>query len=401
MNSKKMKEKERRRARKLAEQAWEAANDENFDLAEKLIRRAVDTQPDNPMLWNDQGVLLLLRAKETEANRSFRTAISLAPTYAEPFAHLAALRAKVVGPDDLDDLRAAVRLMEKAVHHAPENAEYAERLETYRSLVDCRSESVHESAPATAPPTAINSDGGKWAAKTATLDWKELGAQLIREGCVVVPALLDALTCAEIRRQFGDDAVFAKTVVMDRDEFGKGIYRYFKAPIPAVIDELRGAVYPHVARIVNEWQGLLNEIERFPEEWEQFRLRCQEAGQTTPTPILLKYDAGGFNALHRDLRGSVYFPIQMAVVLSPNRDTQESEAEGFRGGEFLFHDVPEGKKSRKRTIAAGLGDALLFCTRDRLARVGGMYGLQPVKHGVNEITEGTRVVLGVPFHEYR
>ena len=96
-----------------------------------------------------------------------------------------------------------------------------------------------------------------------------------------------------------------------------------------------------------------------------------------------------------------YIPIQMAIVLSANRDIHESEKEGFRGGEFLFCDVPESKKSSRRTIAAGQGDALLFCTRDRLERVGGVFGLQAVKHGVNEITEGTRVVLGVPFHEYR
>jgi len=163
---------------------------------------------------------------------------------------------------------------------------------------------------------------------------------------------------------------------MERDDFGQGVYRNFRAPIPAVVEGLRRSVYPHVARIANEWQGLLNEVERFPEEWEGFRLRCHEAGQTIPTPILLKYGPGGFNALHRDLRG----------VLSPIMETTGQE--GFRGGEFLFCDVPEGKKSRRRVIPAGLGDAVLFCTRDRLVRVGGAYDLQPVK-------------LGVPFHEYR
>src|SRR5207253_7306077 len=120
--------------------------------------------------------------------------------------------------------------------------------------------------------------------------------------------------------------------------------------------------------------------------------------QTTPTPILLRYGPGGFNAPHRDLRGSVFFPIQMAVVLSPRLD---QSAEGFGGGEFQFRDVPERPKSRRREVAAGLGDAVLFCTRDRLVPVGGGYGLQPVKHGVAEITAGGRVVLGVPFHEYR
>jgi hypothetical protein len=133
---------------------------------------------------------------------------------------------------------------------------------------------------------------------------------------------------------------------------------------------------------------------------EKERRRARKlADQTTPTPILLKYGPGGFNSLHRDLRGAVFFPIQMAVVLSPRADSML--AEGFRGGEFLFCDVPERKKSLRRVIAAGQGDGVLFCTRDRLASIGGAYGLQPVKHGVTQITEGTRLVLGVPFHEYR
>src|SRR4051794_38655785 len=92
MDPKKQKAKERRRARLLAEQAWEAGRDGNLDLAEKLIRRAVATQEDNPVLWNDQGALLSLRHKNTEAAKSFAAALSLAPTFADPYAHLAALR---------------------------------------------------------------------------------------------------------------------------------------------------------------------------------------------------------------------------------------------------------------------------------------------------------------------
>ena len=141
--------------------------------------------------------------------------------------------------------------------------------------------------------------------------------------------------------------------------------------------------------------------ERFPEEWDGFRDRCHHAGQTTPTPILLKYGPGGFNALHRDLRGAVFFPIQMAVVLSPRADPDDADTPGFHGGEFLFCDSPEGRKSRHREVVLGLGDAVLFCTRDRLVRMGGVVGLQPVKHGAAPITAGTRFLLGVPFHEYR
>lgn len=394
MNPKKQKEKERRRARKLAEQAWEAVNDENLDLAEKIIRRAAATQPDNPVLWSDQGLVLALRSKEIEAEEAFRAAISLAPTYAEPFAHLAALRAKQ------GYLQDAIRLMEQAVQHAPQPAPYAERLEAYRALVAPPSVDA-ETPTAGRAEVPADAEHSKLVQKVAALDWPALGAQLTREGWALIPALLDASSCAELRGTFDDDVRFAKTVVMDRDEFGRGVYRYFRSPLPAIVDGLRRVVYPHVARIANDWQRLLNEAERFPDDWGGFRDRCRDAGQTTPTPILLRYGPGGFNALHRDLRGTVYFPIQMAVVLSPHADAVAGPSDGFRGGEFLFCDVPETKKSRRQQVPAGLGDAVLFSTRDRLVCIGGAYGLQPVKHGVNLISEGSRLVLGVPFHDYR
>jgi len=396
MNAKKTKEKERRRARKLAEEAWEAADAGNLDLAEKLIRRAVATQIDNPVLWNDQGMVLVLCGKEMEAEEAFRAAISLAPTYAEPFARLAALRAR----DGY--LRDAVRLLEKAVQFAPQPALFAERLDAYRALLASQDESAAraETDPERTPAAASSPWEERLRPVVAARDWDALGRQLTAAGCVRIPALLDAPTCETLRRMFDDDALFAKTVTMDRDGFGKGAYRYFRAPVPDLVAGLRRAVYPHVASIANEWQQFLNLAERYPEGWEAFRQQCHAAGQATPTPILLRYGPGGFNALHRDLRGSVFFPIQLAVVLSPLLETPE-QAAGFRGGEFLFCDVPEGKKALRREVAAGLGDALLFCTRDRLVRVGGAYGLQPVKHGVNEVSAGSRLVLGVPFHDYR
>lgn len=158
MNPKKAKEKERRRARKLAEQAWEAANDQNLDLAEKIIRRAVATQPDNPVLWNDQGMLLALRGKDREAEESFRTAISLAPTYAEPFAHLADMRAKQGYIHD------AVRMMEQAVQHASADARHLERLEAYRALIN---EPVPASLPVSAPSSQSPGER-RWVSAVAT-----------------------------------------------------------------------------------------------------------------------------------------------------------------------------------------------------------------------------------------
>ena len=186
---------------------------------------------------------------------------------------------------------------------------------------------------------------------------------------------------------------------MNRPDYGLGTYRYFRPPVPALVDGLRRAFYPHAARIANDWQRLLGESDAFPEDWEGFRDICRAAGQSSPTPILLKYEPGGFNALHRDLRGTLFFPLQLAVVLSTR--SADGTGEGFGGGEFLLCDVPESEKSQRRALPASLGDAILFCTRDRLVAVGGTYGLQPVMHGVAPITGSERYVLGVPFHEYR
>jgi hypothetical protein len=397
VNPKKQKQKDRRRARKLAEEAWDAVNGGNLDLGEKIIRRAVAAQEDNPVLWNDRGVILALRGKEAEAADAFRAAVSLAPAFAEPYARLAALRVRQGFTAE------AVSLQALAVQHAPQNAAFAEQLAAYRALAE--SERVPLTPLAPEPPAPEPQPDAEqlaaWRAKLEAYDWAELGERLTRDGVAVLDRLVDAATCEALRGLFDRDELFAKTVAMDRTEFGLGTYRYFRAPIPAVVDQLRRATYPHAARVANDWQRLLGEPERFPPEWDAFRDECRRAGQATPTPILLKYGPGGFNALHRDLRGGVYFPVQMAVVLSERAPDGAEAGAGFRGGEFLLCDVPERKKSRRREVAAALGDTVLFCTRDRLVRVGGVYGLQPVKHGAARVTAGTRFVLGVPFHEYR
>jgi hypothetical protein len=402
MNAKKQKDKERRRARKLAEEAWQAVDAENLGLAEKVIRRATATQTDNARLWNDQGLILLLRNNESEADRAFRYAIRLARDFAEPYHRLAALRAK---QDRLDD---AVALEADAVRLAPQNTQYAEQLTTYRAAAERQRQETlaklpwaHEPKPAPPPdgdPAAIVAATAAWAERLSQFAWEQVEDRLTREGAALLPQLLDPTTCAEMRSWFDDDSFFDKTVVMDQPDFGAGVYRYFRSPIPTAVGGLRRAVYPHAARVANEWQRLLGESAEYPPDWEGFRDECHRAGQTRPTPLLLKYGPGGFNALHRDLRGRVFFPVQLAVVLSARAD---QDSQGFTGGEFLLCDFPEGPKARRREIPAGLGDAILFCTRDRLVPIGGAYGLQPVKHGMARIDAGTRLVLGVPFHEYR
>jgi hypothetical protein len=399
MNSRKQRQKERRRARKLAEQAWEAAEEGNLDMALRIIRRAIDANPGNPLLWNDLGLLLTHR-DECEAAAAFQAAISLAPDLAEAYAHLAEIRVRQ------GLLREAVTLQVEAVRLESDNRAYQERLETWCRLAGDFAASETQAVPI----TAIESDAAcpiaeslrcefpLLSARIDGVDWSAVEDELTARGYRLIAGLLTADECRSFRDCFDDDALFARTVIMNREQFGSGTYRYFDAPLPRFVDAVRRLVYPHVACIANRWQRLLREDLLFPMTWEAYRERCAAAGQSTPTPLLLKYEAGGFNALHRDLRGREFFPIQLVTVLSPQASA--GEPDGFTGGEFLFCDEPERKKSDRRSIPAGLGDAILFCTRARLMNVGGAYGLKSVRHGLTRVESGTRFALGVPFHEF-
>ena len=398
MNLKKQKEKERRRARKLADEAWQAAEDGNLDLAEKIIRRAVAVQQDNPVLWDDQGAILVLRGKEDEAEKSFRNALRLVPTYAE------ALRPPGGAAGEARLARTGRPLAGTGRHPRP----HQRRLRRHAASVPRspgrrerpRPLPPPEPEPAPVAPLALDLPAVDWPARVDALDWGALGESLTREGCVLIRAD-GAHVCAAAARPLRPRRDVRKEGNNGPAEFRpRGLSllprpraRTGRGAAPRRLPARRARGQPLA--------GVAARVERFPEEWEAFRAVCREAGQTTPTPILLRYGPGGFNALHRDLRGSVFFPMQMAVVLSPRHD---QAADGFGGGDFLFADVPERPKSRRRKVAAGLGDAILFCTRDRLVPIGGVHGLQPVKHGVAEITAGTarcprRALPRVPLRE--
>ena len=210
MNPKKLKDKDRRRARKLADEAWQAVEAGNLDLAEKVVRRAVAARPDNPVLWDDQGRILGLRRKEAEAAEAFRTALTLAPTFADPFAHLAALRARQGFTAE------AVALQAQAVRLAPDNPTYAERLDAYTSLA------APAEPPPTVPPPEPADGPNEWVERVAGLDWPALADRLTRDGCVRILQLVDPATCEHLRGLYDRDELFAKTVVMDRPAFGLG-----------------------------------------------------------------------------------------------------------------------------------------------------------------------------------
>jgi uncharacterized protein len=224
------------------------------------------------------------------------------------------------------------------------------------------------------------------------LDWAPLTAELDQRGTAPLPGLVDRETCRAIAASYDDDAKFRARVVMARHGFGSGEYRYFAYPLPFDLAAMRAALYAGLAPLANRWNERLKVAARFPATHREFLARCHAAGQVRPTPLLLKYGAGDYNCLHRDLYGEHVFPIQMAILLSvPGED--------FSGGEFVVTEQRPRLQSRVEVVPLGQGDAVLFTVSER--PVTGTRGAYRVthRHGVSRVTRGARHTLGVILHD--
>jgi uncharacterized protein len=225
-----------------------------------------------------------------------------------------------------------------------------------------------------------------------TLDWPRIRADLDAHGCARVPALLPADECRSLSSLYDRDEMFRSRVIMARHGFGRGEYRYFSYPLPRPVLELRTALYPPLSAVANRWYERLGLAVRFPEEHAAFLDRCHAAGQTLPTPLLLRYGAGDYNCLHQDLYGEHVFPLQIAVLLSvPGAD--------FEGGEFVLTEQRPRMQSRAEVVTLGQGDAVIFAVNDRpVAGARGDYRVK-LRHGVSRLRGGRRFTLGVIFHD--
>jgi len=230
------------------------------------------------------------------------------------------------------------------------------------------------------------------APRVAAFDWPEIEASLDRQGYATLPGLLERRECETIAALYEDDARFRSRVVMERHAFGLGEYKYLRYPLPPLVETLRRACYPRLAPVANRWRGSLREQGKFPPDLEAYLRDCHAAGQTRPTPLILKYEADGYNCLHQDLYGERVFPLQMTVLLSePGRD--------FTGGEFLLVEQRPRAQSKGEVVPLGQGDAVLFAVRHRPAQ--GKRGVYRVtlRHGVSRVRTGQRYTLGVIFHD--
>ena len=223
-------------------------------------------------------------------------------------------------------------------------------------------------------------------------DWQAIAGELDAAGCAMAPSLLSPAACAALIASYDDDSRFRSRVVMARHGYGSGEYKYFAAPLPATVAGLREALYARLAPVANAWQSRLGTTECFPERLADFLSRCAAAGQTRPTPLLLRYGPGDYNCLHQDLYGPNVFPLQVAILLSrPGRD--------FQGGEFVLVEQRPRRQSRADVVPLAQGDGVIFAVNHRPQRgARGDYRVA-IRHGVSRVRAGSRHTLGIIFHD--
>lgn len=217
--------------------------------------------------------------------------------------------------------------------------------------------------------------------------------ELNEYGSALLPKkLLTKRECAELVRLYDEPDRFRATVNMARHRFGSGEYRYFREPFPEPVARLRAQLYPRLVPIARDWAARLGRADDWPDTLEDWLAECHAAGQTRPTPILLRYGPGDWNALHRDLYGEKVFPLQVVINLNePDVD--------HTGGEFLLVEQRPRAQSRGTATLLPQGRGLVFTTRDRPVRSVRGWSASPVRHGVSVVRSGTRHTLGLVFHD--
>lgn len=229
-------------------------------------------------------------------------------------------------------------------------------------------------------------------ARLGRYDWGALLATLDANGSAVIEGLLTSDECRDLVALFDNEKLFRNRVVMALHGFGSGEYKYFAYPLPTLIAGLRSALYARLAPLANDWNAAMKLTRRYPAAHDAFLEECHAAGQTRPTPLLLKYGPGDYNCLHQDVYGEHLFPIQVAVLLAdPLHD--------FTGGEFVLTEQRPRMQSRAEVVPLKLGDAVAFAVSDRPVK--GTKGFYRVKmrHGVSRLRSGERHTLGIIFHD--
>jgi uncharacterized protein len=230
------------------------------------------------------------------------------------------------------------------------------------------------------------------AERLAQLDWTQIRQAVATDGFATLPPILSPQECADLTAMYEVRAYFRSRIDMTRFRFGLGEYKYFAAPLPAIVSELRSSLYPRVVSVANDWMKALRMRISFPGTLDEFLEACHRRGQTRPTPLLLRYENGGYNCMHQDLYGELAFPLQFTFLLSRH-------GADFTGGEFLLLEQRPRAQSRCEAITLERGAAIVFATYNRPIRgVRGFYRVN-VRHGISRVRNGRRFALGIIFHD--
>jgi hypothetical protein len=224
------------------------------------------------------------------------------------------------------------------------------------------------------------------------MGWPQIHTSLNEKGFALVPGVLSKNECTELVSVYPGEELYRKVINMQRYRFGQGEYKYFNYPLPDQVQQLREKFYKPLSAVANQWATVLNNGASYPENHSDFISVCQKHKQNRPTPLILHYQTGGFNTLHQDLYGEVYFPFQMVLVLS-------QQGVDFEGGEFVMTEQLPRAQSKARVITPDQGDALIFTTNFRPVKGTRGYYKSKMKHGVSELISGERFALGIIFHD--
>jgi len=228
--------------------------------------------------------------------------------------------------------------------------------------------------------------------RIANRDWPAITESLDNYGCAIITSVLTQEECRSLAAMYGRDDIFRSRIIMARHGFGRGEYKYWSYPLPEIVQQLREELYPRLAAVANRWNQAMKIDVSYPDAHEEYLERCHKAGQTRPTPLLLNYVEGDFNALHQDLYGENVFPIQVAFLLSePGKD--------FTGGEFVLTEQRPRMQSRAEVVSLQQGEGVIFAVSHRPVRgERGTYRVN-LRHGVSRLRSGHRNTVGIIFHD--
>jgi hypothetical protein len=230
------------------------------------------------------------------------------------------------------------------------------------------------------------------AQRVEELDWSRIYRDLDERGYALTRRILSDEECEELKSLFSEEDRFRNVIDMRQVRFGSGVYKYFDNPLPEAVEDLREAFYPPLSAVANDWAEKLGQREAYPGTLQEFLEICHEAGQVRPTPLILRYEEGDYNALHQDVYGEVGFPFQVLTVLS-------RRGEDYTGGQFLLVTQRPRAQSVGEAITLEEGEVLIFPNKHRpVEGKRGHYRVN-VRHGVSPLRSGERYALGVIFHD--